>query len=444
MRIRMIKAALQKHQVDTMKPLDEAAEQSILRQLVKQRTDAAEMFRKGGPSRAGGQRRSRARVIQGYMPAEATEVEIAQAVDGGARRDRSYFGQQMGVVMKAAQAKLAASARMEKRSARKSGRGCNDAHRFLRGTNHSSRRHADVGVHAACLVHRADHDHRPRRGQCVPRPARGPDDCRHLSWQPSSAWRCCARSRGRFSKRTSRVRRGRIGESVAAGAIFTVPAFVIAKVWPSFSPADAYWKSTVLMTPAACWVCCSVRWCGACWWKIRSCHFRNRWRERNSQSGQHGAQGAKYLFWNMGFGGLVYMLSALGLFATDRDFGVAVANLAGASCGSSTSGGRRWEWAASASGRDRRSVRLLWRGIHHRTGARVDQLLRQRAGLGLMIPLLIIFSGRNCRPCFRQERRATPVVRSGGTACGGSSCGRSPWVACSSGRSTRCFRMRKR
>ena len=29
---------------------------------------------------------------------------------------------------------------------------------------------------------------------------------------------------------------GSIGESVAAGAIFTIPAFVIAKVWPSFSP----------------------------------------------------------------------------------------------------------------------------------------------------------------------------------------------------------------
>src|SRR6266481_4716259 len=41
---------------------------------------------------------------------------------------------------------------------------------------------------------------------------------------------------------------GSIGESVAAGAIFTVPAFVISKAWPSFSPADAYWKSTVLMT----------------------------------------------------------------------------------------------------------------------------------------------------------------------------------------------------
>ena len=32
---------------------------------------------------------------------------------------------------------------------------------------------------------------------------------------------------------------GSIGESVAAGAIFTIPAFLIAKAWPSFRPADA-------------------------------------------------------------------------------------------------------------------------------------------------------------------------------------------------------------
>src|SRR6202521_5817788 len=41
---------------------------------------------------------------------------------------------------------------------------------------------------------------------------------------------------------------GSIGESVAAGAIFTLPAFVIAGSWSSFDPAQAYWKSTALMT----------------------------------------------------------------------------------------------------------------------------------------------------------------------------------------------------
>src|SRR5271156_626770 len=40
---------------------------------------------------------------------------------------------------------------------------------------------------------------------------------------------------------------GSIGESVAAGAIFTLPAFVLAKAWPSFRPGDAYWKSTALI-----------------------------------------------------------------------------------------------------------------------------------------------------------------------------------------------------
>src|SRR5437588_12217927 len=37
---------------------------------------------------------------------------------------------------------------------------------------------------------------------------------------------------------------GSIGEGVAAGAIFTIPAFLIARVWLSFRPRDAYWKSS--------------------------------------------------------------------------------------------------------------------------------------------------------------------------------------------------------
>ena len=45
--IRMIKAALQRYTVDTMKPLDEAAELQILNTLVKQRRESADMFRKG-------------------------------------------------------------------------------------------------------------------------------------------------------------------------------------------------------------------------------------------------------------------------------------------------------------------------------------------------------------------------------------------------------------
>src|SRR5690349_23837435 len=37
---------------------------------------------------------------------------------------------------------------------------------------------------------------------------------------------------------------GSIGESVAAGAVFTLPAFLISHAWSSFGFRDAYWKST--------------------------------------------------------------------------------------------------------------------------------------------------------------------------------------------------------
>src|SRR5437868_12768268 len=40
---------------------------------------------------------------------------------------------------------------------------------------------------------------------------------------------------------------GSIGESVAAGAVFTIPAFVLAGVWPEFDIAHGYWKSVALM-----------------------------------------------------------------------------------------------------------------------------------------------------------------------------------------------------
>src|ERR1019366_2234802 len=40
---------------------------------------------------------------------------------------------------------------------------------------------------------------------------------------------------------------GSIGESVAAGEVFTIPAFVLAGVWPAFDVANGYWKSVALM-----------------------------------------------------------------------------------------------------------------------------------------------------------------------------------------------------
>lgn len=59
--LRLIKAALMKFKVDSMKELDEAAELQVLNSLIKQRREAADMFRKGGaPSRLKRKRTRRA------------------------------------------------------------------------------------------------------------------------------------------------------------------------------------------------------------------------------------------------------------------------------------------------------------------------------------------------------------------------------------------------
>jgi uncharacterized protein YqeY len=105
--IRMIKAALQKHQIDAMKPLDDAAEQQVLKQLVKQRADAADMFRKGGREEQAQKEEAERKLIESYMPAEASDSDIAGAIEAALAETGVTSLKQMGVVMKAAQAKLA-------------------------------------------------------------------------------------------------------------------------------------------------------------------------------------------------------------------------------------------------------------------------------------------------------------------------------------------------
>lgn len=105
--LRMIKAALQKHKTDNPgKPLDEAGEIHILKSLAKQRTDAAEMFRKGGREEMAEKEDAEHRLIESYMPAAATDEEIDAAIQDALAGTGATSLKQMGIVMKAAQAKL--------------------------------------------------------------------------------------------------------------------------------------------------------------------------------------------------------------------------------------------------------------------------------------------------------------------------------------------------
>jgi uncharacterized protein YqeY len=105
--IRLIKTALKKHEVDSMKPLDEAAELQILGTLIKQRREAADMFRKGGRPELADKEEVELKLVESYMPAAPSEEEVEAAIAAALAETGATAQKQMGVVMKAAQAKLA-------------------------------------------------------------------------------------------------------------------------------------------------------------------------------------------------------------------------------------------------------------------------------------------------------------------------------------------------
>jgi uncharacterized protein len=104
---RMIKTALKKVEVDTMKPLDDATGQQVLRSLVKQRTDSADMFRKGGRIDLAEKEETERAMIEAYLPAAASLEDLEAAIAGAIAETGATGPKQMGLVMKAAQAKLA-------------------------------------------------------------------------------------------------------------------------------------------------------------------------------------------------------------------------------------------------------------------------------------------------------------------------------------------------
>jgi uncharacterized protein YqeY len=104
--LRMMKTALKKHEIDSMKPLDEATELQILNTLIKQRKESADMFRKGNRPELADKEDAELKLIESYMPSAPTEEEVDAAIAAAMTESGITSIKQMGIVMKAAQAKL--------------------------------------------------------------------------------------------------------------------------------------------------------------------------------------------------------------------------------------------------------------------------------------------------------------------------------------------------
>ena len=105
--LRMVKTALKKHEVDAMKPLDEATEMQIMNMLLKQRRESVDMFRKGGREELAAKEEAEITILEGYLPQSASPEELQLAVQAAIAESGATSAKQMGLVMKAAQSKLA-------------------------------------------------------------------------------------------------------------------------------------------------------------------------------------------------------------------------------------------------------------------------------------------------------------------------------------------------
>src|SRR5215471_6609422 len=120
---------------------------------------------------------------------------------------------------------------------------------------------------------------------------------------------------------------GSIGESVAAGAVFTIPAFVMAGLWSGLT-GDRYWQSVALMVIGGMLGILFVTLLRRVMVEDPELPYPESVAASEiHKAGQQGARAAKILFANMGFGGLMYLLGAINVFSASNTLHVKISEL---------------------------------------------------------------------------------------------------------------------
>ena len=104
--LRMLKTALTNKGIEKGRVLEGAEELQVVSMLVKQRKDAIEQFTKGGRQDLADKEQAEIEILNGYLPAAASDDEIAAAVVQAIAETGASSAKDMGKVMKATMAAL--------------------------------------------------------------------------------------------------------------------------------------------------------------------------------------------------------------------------------------------------------------------------------------------------------------------------------------------------
>ena len=194
---------------------------------------------------------------------------------------------------------------------------------------------------------------------------------------------------------------GSIGESVAAGAIFTLPAFLISGAWASFDPAHAYWKSTALMVVGSVLGVLFVSLVRRALVEDPTLPFPESVAASEiHKAGQRGAEAARYLFWNIGAGSLVQILGTIQLFATDKSVFVRIGEVGKSFVRLGPLGSTNVLNAGAISTFDAPTVSPAYMGVGYVIGPTLAALQFSGSVLawGVLVPLLMFFLGPQLQP----------------------------------------------
>ena len=189
---------------------------------------------------------------------------------------------------------------------------------------------------------------------------------------------------------------GSIGESIAAGAIFTIPAFVISKAWPSFDFEHAYWKSTALMMMGGILGVLFVSLIRRVMVEDPELPFpESRAAAEIHKAGQRGGETAKFLFYNMAFGAGSFLLGTFNLFAQDRDFYFRMGDLGRSFVRLGASGSAKTLPTGGVSKFAAPTVSPAYIGVGYVIGPELAALNVAGSVLawGLLVPMLMFFLG---------------------------------------------------
>jgi len=105
--LRMLKSALTNKSIEKSRALEPTEELQVVAMLVKQRRDSIEQFTKGGRVDLADKEQAEIAVLDAYLPAAASDDEMAAAVKAAVAETGAATAKDMGKVMKAAMAALA-------------------------------------------------------------------------------------------------------------------------------------------------------------------------------------------------------------------------------------------------------------------------------------------------------------------------------------------------